>query len=332
MKRFDDSLKKFLLCSTVIVIALLAVMFIYKEFTFKHNIEKNIPGIACWGDSLTYGVGGGNTSYPQVLQELMKEDGYDIPVYNLGVGGENTIQIMARKGVLPILTKSSFVIPASTTPVEVDLYIKTRNSQQPLEILLQGDAGIDTVEIASIEGTLSVEMEENCHKYYFTRLEAGNEVEVSADETITLNGDANYDYCIPVVFMGTNGLWSDPDNLIFQIDTMLRNQYSFSKERYLVIGLITGDQQSNKELEDALQKKYGKRYINLREYLVSEGLELANIEPNESDLEAIKNGKVPPSLKSDDVHLNSAGYQVFGELVYQRIKDLRYFNYFTSVK
>ena len=35
--------------------------------------EKPIPGIICWGDSLTYGHNGEGVSYPAVLEERLKE-------------------------------------------------------------------------------------------------------------------------------------------------------------------------------------------------------------------------------------------------------------------
>lgn len=54
----------------------------------KHS--KNIPleptqKIMAFGDSLTYGYGGNNTNYPQVLSDLIK-----YPVLNYGVNGDTT--------------------------------------------------------------------------------------------------------------------------------------------------------------------------------------------------------------------------------------------------
>ena len=74
--------------------------------------DKEKKTVVCWGDSLTAShtnVGGngikqflketfmGDDSYPGVLQDLL-EDGYD--VVNYGVGGENTLTIMARQSCL----------------------------------------------------------------------------------------------------------------------------------------------------------------------------------------------------------------------------------------
>ena len=77
--------------------------------------DKEKKTVVCWGDSLTAShtnVGGngikqflketfmGDDSYSGVLQDLL-EYGYD--VVNCGVGGENTLTIMARQGAYPML-------------------------------------------------------------------------------------------------------------------------------------------------------------------------------------------------------------------------------------
>ena len=76
--------------------------------------------IVCWCDSLTAshtnGTGykgmvkgwiKGDDSYPGVLQDLLG-DGYD--VVNSGVGGENTLTIMARQGAYPMLLAHDVVL------------------------------------------------------------------------------------------------------------------------------------------------------------------------------------------------------------------------------
>ena len=65
-------------------------------------------GIACVGDSLTEGFGGGGVSYPAVLEEKIRElqkkmaDGNPFRVENLGVCGEDTFTILGRSGALPL--------------------------------------------------------------------------------------------------------------------------------------------------------------------------------------------------------------------------------------
>ena len=82
--------------------------------------DKEKKTVVCWGDSLTAshtnGTGykgmikgciKGDDSYPGVLQDLMGDD-YD--VVNCGVGGENTLTIMARQGAYPMLLAHDVVL------------------------------------------------------------------------------------------------------------------------------------------------------------------------------------------------------------------------------
>lgn len=82
--------------------------------------DKEKKTVVCWGDSLTAshtnGTGykgmvkgwiKGDDSYPGVLQDLLG-DGYD--VVNCGVGGENTLTIMARQGAYPMLLAHDVVL------------------------------------------------------------------------------------------------------------------------------------------------------------------------------------------------------------------------------
>ena len=69
-------------------------------------------------------------------------------------------------------------------------------------------------------------------------------------------------------------------------------------------------------------KEYGRRYINLREYLSTYGMKDAGLEPTETDLAEIAEGKVPTSLRIDTVHGNSHFYKIIGKLIYLRLVEL----------
>lgn len=316
-----------------IIIITIAGYFIFMNFKqreFRKNIQTYIPGIACWGDSLTYGAGGDGISYPSILEQLLSESGIDIPVYNLGVGGESTLQIMARRGVYNIETSENITIPSTTDPVQISLTIHTDTGYQPLAILRQGTAGVETVTISGIKGNLIIQQEsissEN-YTYYFQRKNAGHEKTVYAGSKLFLTGAQKYNNCIPIIFMGTNGIWSSPEDLVKQCQNMLDCQYSLNSDRYLILGLTSGTADERKELEEEMEKTFGKRYLNLREYLSGRGLEDAGITPTEQDQEAMKKGVVPPSLRSDDIHLNKEGYTLIGKKIFERMNEIGYFDY-----
>jgi acyl-CoA thioesterase-1 len=59
--------------------------------------KKNIPKIVAFGDSLTAGYGLlPAESYPSLLQEKLKADGYDYEVVNAGVSGDTTSTGLSR--------------------------------------------------------------------------------------------------------------------------------------------------------------------------------------------------------------------------------------------
>lgn len=131
-----------------------------KLFSAIEEAMESVPGIVCWGDSLTAGAGGDGTTYPAVLQELIQKNILDtvdfsqvvnpkynnvlaqesytvqsIEVVNMGVGGENTITIMGRNGALPFVVKEAFVIPPSKEPTEITLL--SQNGQMEAGVMNQ---------------------------------------------------------------------------------------------------------------------------------------------------------------------------------------------------
>ena len=66
------------------------------QYTTEHPAyleenDMNTEEINCWGDSITEGYGSDGLTYPDVLEELT-----GIPVRNLGVGGEDSVDILKR--------------------------------------------------------------------------------------------------------------------------------------------------------------------------------------------------------------------------------------------
>jgi acyl-CoA thioesterase-1 len=61
------------------------------------NIKSDRPKIVAFGDSLTAGFGLlEKESYPYLLQEKLKADGYDFEVVNAGVSGDTTLGGLER--------------------------------------------------------------------------------------------------------------------------------------------------------------------------------------------------------------------------------------------
>ena len=69
---------------------------------------------------------------------------------------------------------------------------------------------------------------------------------------------------------------------------------------------------------------YGHIEINLREYMVTNGLADAGLVPTQKDKDSIAKGQVPPQLMIDGTHFTTLGYKEIATLVYLKMKELGY--------
>ena len=74
----------------------------------------------------------------------------------------------------------------------------------------------------------------------------------------------------------------------------------------------------------ALREAFGEHFINMRTFMIEQGLETAGLEPTEQDLDDLENGRVPEQLKDDYTHFNSYGYYAMGAAVYHKGVELGY--------
>ncbi len=321
------------------------------------TVAQYLPGIICWGDSLTAGSSG-NVSYPLTLQEYINTylcDIYDlqysvenpenysrltwddykisIPVVNMGAGKENTATILGRSSVRPYVVKTEFVIPATKEGVAISLVSEDGKAVMPL---MAGNAGMNPVSIAGVEGTLTRIVNTQTWggvSYQFTRLEEGQETVVpEGTEIITACKDAYRDY-IHIVWLGTYDDFTTAEALVEDTKLLLQRQLT-NQDRYLVIGPCTYrgswsnvTSASLDSIDSAMLQAFGNHYINLRKYLVEDGLRDAQITATKEDTVNINNGQVPSSFRSNasGADLNGLAYQLVGKLVYERMELLGFF-------
>ncbi len=285
----------------------------------EQAIKEEIPGIVAYGDSLTVGTGGNGVTYPGTLQKLIKDSIYKIPVVNRGVLEANTNTIMARAGAVPF-TVTEFIIPEDSSKVEIGI-ISSNGS-----LVASLDGGINPVNINGVEGIISIEQESNTSEnyiYYFQRSKTGEAVNVANGTNVEIANVSKLNNYIPLVLMGLNGGFLDNEDLISQIKAILNT--GELNERYLILGLPTGTSESRADLELEMEAAFGDKYLNLREYIVQNGLIQAGLEASNEDLLAIEEGSVPPSLLSDAIHLNAYGYMIVGSAIYEKMNELGYF-------
>ena len=320
------------------------------------TVARYLPGIVCWGDSLTLGSSG-NTSYPAVLQTYLDTyfcDIYDfrstienadefarlnwddytvsVPVINMGAGAENTYTVLGRSGAVPFVLGRDITIPAECEPVEIQLLSDSGQSVTPL---IGGTAGVNNVVIGEVEGTLSIissSTRANAYQYFFTRLEPGEETDAVRGTIVETAAAYEYTDYIHVVCIGSYGTFTSAADLVDQVTQLLSRQTGNS-DRFIVLGpcAISGRTFSARymdAIDTAMMQAFGNHYINIRKYLIEDGLADAGISPTKQDTRNIAAGKVPDSFvaSANSVELNARAYSLIGKLIYNRMESLGYFD------
>lgn len=319
------------------------------------TVRRYLPGIVCWGDSITLGSSG-NISYPAVLKTYLETyftDIYDfrstidnadefarlnwdeykvsVPVVNMGAGAEDTYTVLGRSGACPFVLAKDVTIPAETEPVEVKL---VSDSGKPVSPLTGGNAGVNSVFIGEVEGTLSIETSSNGRNnhYYFTRLEEGEETDAVKGTVIETAATYEYTDYIHVVCIGTYGSFSNASDLVEQVNMLLSRQEQNS-DRFIVLGpcSVSGRTFTSRfmdSIDTAMMQAFGNKYINVRKYLIEDGLADAGITATKQDNKDIALGKVPGSFRAfaNSAELNGKAYTLVGKLVYERMESLGYFD------
>lgn len=321
------------------------------------TVEDYIPGIVVWGDNATAAVSG-MLNYPYVLQTYINTylcDIYDfsstienaldytrldwtkyrvnIPVVNMASGKESSYTILGRAGVDPYVILQDITIPADSTPVYFNL---TSSEGKAVTPLTGGDAGVNNVKIAGIEGTLGLSAEDYFYNgyqtYSFTRLNPGSEVEIPAGTVVKTASEDLYKNYVHVVLLGMYGEYDSGEELVQQVKTLLSRQAQ-NPERFIVLGpyshnIYTSSTSAMEDVDTAMLQAFGNRYISIRKYLIGDGYTDAGISPTSEDKYYISQEIVPPSFKvaSHSEELNSLAHKLIGKLVYTRMDSLGYFD------
>lgn len=321
------------------------------------TVKNYLPGIVCWGDSLTAGSSG-NVSYPSTLQKYIDTylcDIYDfystvdnaqdytrldwnqytvsIPVVNMGSGKENSATILGRSGVQPYVVGEDFEIPADTQSVAIKL---TSQDGKEVTPLTAGNAGMNPVVISGVEGTVTLESSDSGwgQSYRFTRSQAGESVFVARGSQVTTACQEQYRDYVHIVWLGTYDNLNTPEQLVSDTRALLSRQAN-NPDRYLVLGpctirgaWVSADVTTMDAIDSAMLQAFGNHYINVRKYLMVDGLTDAGITPSRDEKLVIQQGQVPNSFRSNatGADLNGTAYKLIGKLVYARMESLGYFN------
>ena len=260
-----------------------------------------------WGDSLTAGAGGSGTNYPSVCASELGITSFK----NCGVGGENANTIACRQGGNSIILKDGAVSEYSLSEL-TDIYGTRCN---PLR-QGSGSNSVNPIYINGVECNLSISQTSTTDpnaKYTIT----GYNGRLLAETPVKFSG-CDIKSKITVIFVGQNGPGlAERLNII---DSMI----SKINDKYIIMGLSSGNSASRADEEAQMLSKYGVHYFNTRYMLSKYGMNIMNLTPTSSDTIEMNNGEVPSSLRSDSIHLNANGYTALGKMIAQKIRACGY--------
>ena len=126
---------------------------------------------------------------------------------------------------------------------------------------------------------------------------------------------------ITIIWMGTNGGYSDFGDLLNQQKLAAKNVYN---GKYIIIGLHKLTKIQGEQYETLMKKEFGNKFFNLREYCTTNFIYDAGITPTSEDLTAMTNGICPPSLLYDTTHFKPSTNAIIGQRLYEMIIQLGY--------
>ncbi len=289
----------------------------------RAEVTADIPGIACWGDNATYGLGGINNSYPSVLARLMEENDYLMPVENLGIYDEDTLTVLGRANAIPFIVKDEAYI---TGDMENDsINISSLNGEKVEPLLHETNPAVNPVTIDDVQGTLygavSGEDINSVDQFFFVPDEEGRPMTIPAGTPIVTQGEAYKDY-VSILAIGDNGGWNnDPQTLINQ-QLAFVNTRGKNKDKYIIIGLLEGNNDTNAAVDKLMSDTFGDRFLNIRTYLCTEAVK--DMDLSDEDKAAIEKGEVPPCFRYHNRGLNDNTYGIIGRLVFDKLEELGY--------
>ena len=272
------------------------------------------------GDSLTRGAGGEGNTMSIATSNLL---GTEWIVMNMGVGGENTLTIGARQGGLPMYIKESITIPKDGSKIEIPTGLYSSYNDKNIHPLIQGSAGINPCYIGAIECKLSIDKS----KYFINMITPQSADCITKPKSIITTSLSKEKKGIATIFIGQNGGYESPDDLLNQIDLFVKHK---GDENVII---ITSHGNGTPETIQPIKEKYQSKHIDLKKYMstraIYDALEFGLLPnngeyPTAEDLQRMGNNYAPKSLLKDGIHFNPIGYELLGRLRYEKGKELGY--------
>ena len=301
------------------------------------DISLDIKYVDCLGDSLTMGASRFGW-YEDTIRELLGSSNYK--VRNWGVGGETSASIMARQGSDCVKFQDDWVLKADMTPTLVmdtdggNITIKTQKYNKDVALLLQGaenDSGqqsrvVNPCYINGIKCTMNYQQGSGYSKgkWYIKRNEAGDrDITIPKNTPVYFNTGREMGKSeITIIWMGANdGGYSNWQDLV---DKQIMAANKVSNKKFIVVGLHKLNKENGEQYEALMRNTFGNKFFNIREYMSTNMIYDAGIEPTEDDLEKMAAGECPQSLLYDGTHLKPESNKALGTMLYNLCVALGY--------
>jgi hypothetical protein len=281
------------------------------------------------GDSLSAGtlnddVSVANPKWPDTFAAALGVD-----VVNLAQGGAASANIATRLGALqPLITLASNKITAGSYPSNVVTVTAISPSDGWHNSVIAGNQLDIFGTIAGVAGILRQDFSvANTFKFLpFATL--GADVPVSAGTPFICTGDGAHptddgsqhrDKTL-IIWFGPNNDQTNTTAMIRDVTSMQNHLTSAGKKFYLLS--MTSDGSNAIAANAALKAAFPKQWIDVRGYLMTNGLADAGITPTGSDTTAIAAGNIPRSFRPlSSVHMTQTAYDVVGRYVAKVIAD-----------
>jgi hypothetical protein len=128
----------------------------------------------------------------------------------------------------------------------------------------------------------------------------------------------NYEADYTIIWVGTNNKWTTNEDFIYMVQRIV----NYCRGKCVVVGIPQKENLDLRPLEKQMSRELGSKFINMREYLVTNAIYDAGITPTAQDLQDMSEGRPPVSLRSDVTHYNSVRQKVIAEHIYKRITQI----------
>jgi len=303
------------------VIALLTQRFLSPSSIsaiFDTITKSDLHVLSCWGDSITEG-GSPGAPWPTTLQTLVSTR---TTVNNYGISGQMSGTIGARQGgvqIACVVTGGSILATTATVNVTITPSagdVKNLNGDLLCSLMgIPGDLVFSGTSAATFartiagtatvvpDGTLAIPSQGLGHE---------------GDLVIIWVGRNDIAFCYPYQSLGPIAVIA---GMIAHLNTQLK--------RFVIISTLTTNAETTgtdwynrvMEINNSSQTLYPNNYLDIRRYLIDNGLTDALITPTADDLTLIAGDTIPSSLSYDGIHPNDIAKGLITKQVYKFINQ-----------